>query len=53
MANRPTSSSGVSTLPTMSTTADSLMHRARITAKNTTENTTGDTPDRLGAMAIS
>ena len=29
------------------------MHRARITAKNTTENTTGDTPDRLGAMAIS
>ena len=53
MANRPTSSSGVSTLPTMSTTADSLMHRARITVKNTTENTTGDTPDRLGAMAIS
>ena len=37
----------------MSTTADSLMHRARITAKNKMENSTGDTPGRLGAMAIS
>lgn len=53
MANSPTSSSGVRILPTMSTTADSLMHRAMITAKNTTENTTGDTPERLGEIAIS
>ena len=29
------------------------MHRARITAKNSTENSTGDTPERWGAMAIS
>ena len=29
------------------------MHRAMITAKNTTENTTGDTPERLGEIAIS
>ena len=37
----------------MSTTADSLMHSARISAKNRMENTTGLTPDRLGTMAIS
>ena len=53
MANRPSSSSGVRILPTMSTTADSLMHSARISAKNRMENTTGLTPDRLGTMAIS
>ena len=53
MAARPMSSSGVSTLPTMSTTADSRMHSARMSAKNSTENTTADTPGRFGAMAIS
>lgn len=53
MAARPSSSSGVSTLPTMSTTADSRMHSARMSAKNSTENTTADTPGRFGAMAIS
>ena len=53
MANRPSSSSGVRILPTMSTTADSLMHSTRISAKNSTENSTGDTPERLGEMAIS
>ena len=52
MAARPTSSSGVSTLPTMSTTADSRMHSARMSAKNSTENTTADTAGRFGAMAI-
>ena len=29
------------------------MHSARISAKKITENTTGDTPEMLGAMAIS
>ena len=53
MTNRPTNSSGVRILPTMSTTADSLMHSARIRAKKIAENRTGDTPEMLGAMAIS
>lgn len=53
MANRPTSSSGVRILPTMSTTADSLMHSARISAKKIAENRMGDTPEMFGAMAIS
>ena len=53
MTARPISSSGVSTAPTISTTADWRMHKNRISAKNRIENTTEDTPLMFGTMAIS
>ena len=49
----PISSAGVSTLPTMSTTADSRRHSSRITRKNRAENSAWDTPETRGARDIS
>jgi hypothetical protein len=52
-SSSPPSSAGVSTLPTMSTTADSFMQRASISAKKAIENTAGLTPLTRGSTLIS